>query len=130
VIFALAFFAGTKVGATNVKDKAFPGAEKHQITLNDALKMVSDFRKNPQAPQTQGGTFDRSAFDKILAQPGCKGIKMYWASENGRFTVVLVGVDAMGKDMTSVSIMEASLPCPPWCDVESPFAMETLASGK
>ena len=91
------------------------------------MKMVSDFRQNPEAPKSQGASFNRGAFDKILAQPGCQAIKMYWAKENGKFTVVLVGVDEAGKDMTTVSIMERSTDCPPFCDVNSPFTMETVA---
>jgi hypothetical protein len=56
---------------------------------------------------------------------------MYWAKEqNGRFTVVLVGVDAAGEDMTKGSIMERSADCPPWCGVTSPFTMETVAMAK
>ncbi len=33
---------------------------------------------------------------------------MYWAQENDKFTVVLVGVDGAGKDMITGSIMEKS----------------------
>ena len=130
MICALAFFAGTKVNANDVKDKIFPGAEKHQITLNEALKMVGDFRKNPQAPQTQVASFNRGAFEKILAQPGCERIRMYWAQENGKFTVVLVGVDVAGKDMISGSIMERSGDCPPGCAPASVFTSETVALAK
>jgi len=43
---------------------------------------------------------------------------------------VLVGVDAAGKDMVARTLMERSAPCPPWCDVTSPFTMETVASAK
>jgi hypothetical protein len=130
VICALAFFAGTKVSATDSIDKIFPGAEKHQIFLCEGLQLVDNFRKNPQAPNNQGGSFECGAFEKILAQPGCEKIKMYWAQENGKFTVVLVGVDAAGKDMLAGSIMEKQAPCPLYCDVESPFNMETLALAK
>jgi hypothetical protein len=55
---------------------------------------------------------------------------MYWVQEKGRFTVVLIGVDREGKDMVNGTIAEMQAPCPPWCDVESPFAMETLALQK
>ena len=87
-------------------------------------------RKNPQAPKDQGGSYARGAFDKILAQPGCERIKMYWAQENGKFTVVLVGVDAEGKDMVKGTIAESIKPCPPYCDITSPFTMETVAMAK
>jgi len=85
---------------------------------------VANFRKDPQAPKSQGGVFERGAFDKILAQPGCEKIKMYWAQEKGRFTVVLLGVDAAG------SIMERRGDCPLNCDITSPFTMETVALAK
>ena len=130
VICALSFFIGTKVNATDSKDKVFIGSEKHEIALSEALQIVANFRKNPQAPKSQGSSFDRGAFDKILAQPGCEKIKMYWAQEKGKFTVVLVGVDAAGKDMVAGTIMERGGFCPPYCDITSPFTMETLALQK
>jgi polyphosphate kinase 2 (PPK2 family) len=123
----VSFFVGTKVSATDSKDKVFVGAEKHEIALSEGLQLVSNFRKDPQAPNNKGCSFERGAFEKILAQPGCEKIKMYWAQENGKFTVVLVGVDAAGKDMVAGSMMEKSGFCPPDCDVTSPFTMETLA---
>ena len=130
VICTLSFFIGTKVSATDSKDKIFIGAEKHEIALSEALQLVANFRKNPQAPKSQGGSFDRGAFDKILAQPGCEKIKMYWVQENGKFTIVLVGVDATGKDMVEGSVMDRILPCPPMCDITSPFTIETVAMAK
>lgn len=131
VICTLSFFIGTKVSATDSKDKVFIGAEKHEIALSEALQLVENFRKNPQTPKSQGASFNRGAFDKILAQPGCENIKMYWAQEStGKFTVVLVGVDAAGKDMVAGTIMDRIQPCPPFCDIYSPFTMETVALAK
>jgi hypothetical protein len=43
IICTLSFFIGTKISATDSKDKIFIGAEKHQVTLDAALKMVGDF---------------------------------------------------------------------------------------
>lgn len=131
MICTLSFFVGTKVSATDAKDKQFIGAEKHEMALTDAVQLVANFCKNPQAPNNQGGSFERRAFEKILAQPGCEKIKFYWAKEsNGKFTIVLVGVDVAGKDMVAGSIMERSSDCPPHCDVTSPFTMGTLAMAK
>ena len=131
VFCTIAYFTVGKASATDSKQQQFIGAEKHEITLSEGLELVANFRKNPQAPKSQGTSFNRGAFEKILAQPGCEKIKMYWAKEqNGRFTVVLVGVDAAGEDMTKGSIMERSADCPPWCGVTSPFTMETVAMAK
>jgi hypothetical protein len=130
-ICTLAFFAGMRAGATDSKDKIFPGAEKHQIALKEALQLVQNFRQHPQAPKNQGGAFERGAVDKILAQPGCERLKFYWAQErDGGFTVVLVGVDKSGKDMIAGAIMERIWPCPPDCGVDSPFADGALAMQK
>ena len=100
------FFIGTKVSATDSKDKMFISAEKHEISLEEAKLHIQRHKTNPIHPNHHDGSFDRAAIDKILAQPGCEKIKMYWAQENGRFTVVLVGVDAAGKDMITGTILE------------------------
>jgi hypothetical protein len=131
VICAIFFLTGMKANATDSKQQQFIGAEKHEIALSEGLELVANFRKNPQAPKSQGSSFDRGALDKILAQPGCEKIKMYWAQEkDGKFTVVLVGVDMAGKDMVAGAIMERGGGCPPFCDVTSPFVMETVASAR
>ena len=98
--------------------------------MSEALQLVANFRKDTQAPKNQGGSFDRGAINKMLAHPGCEKIKMYWAQENGKFTVVLIGVDAEGKDMIAGSVMDRGNFCPPVCDITSPFTMETVALAK
>ena len=101
-------------------DEKFPGAEKHEITLEEAKKHIQRHKKNPIHPKHHGGSFDRGAIDKILAQPGCKALRIYLGrDENGKPNLVLVGVDEVGRDMASASIMERSGDCPPYCDETS-----------
>lgn len=97
--------------------KKFLGAEKHEISLEEAKKHIQRHKKNPIHPNHHGGLFDRGAIDKILAQRGCKGLRYYHGrNEDGHPNLVLVGVDKAGKDMTKASIMERGNFCPPICD--------------
>jgi hypothetical protein len=81
--------------------------------------------------KSQGASFNRGALDKILAHPDCKGLRYYHGrDEDGKPNLVLVGVDKAGKDMLAGSIMEKGQPCPPFCDSNSPFTMETRAMAK
>jgi hypothetical protein len=106
-------------------DEKFPGAEKHEINLEEAKKHIQRHKKSPIHPKHHGGSFDRAAIDKILAQPGCIALRIYHGkNEDGSPSLVLVGIDEAGKDMTSGSLMERMQPCPPFCDSNS----ELLAS--
>jgi hypothetical protein len=105
--------------ATSV-DQKFPGAEKHEISLDEARKYVQRHTLSPIYPKHHGGSFDRGALDKILAQPDCARLRIYQGkNEDGTPSLVLVGVDSAGKDMTKGCIMEMIDPCPPDCDVTS-----------
>jgi hypothetical protein len=103
-----------------IVDSKFPGAEKHEVSLEEAKLHIQRHKKNPIHPNHHGGSFDRAAIDKILAQPGCKALRIYQGkNEDGTPSLVLVGIDAAGKDMTQASIMERSGNCPPFCDATS-----------
>jgi hypothetical protein len=105
--------------AANV-DSKFPGAEKHEISLEEAKTHIQRHKKNPIHLNYHGGSIDRAAIDKILAQPGCARLRIYQGkNEDGTPSLVLVGVDAAGKDMVAGSIMDKILPCPPMCDGSS-----------
>lgn len=67
-----------------------------------------------------GGAFHSDQVLKLLQQPGCTALRIYHA-RNGKNekAMVLVGVDAEGKDMTQGVMLEICLPCPPFCDPDS-----------
>ena len=120
VVALIAFFAGCHRCAVKPMQTDFPGAEKHEITLSDAVKYVQNFRKTTPTPEIKGGLFNRAAIDKILAQPGCASLRIYYGKdEKGNPNLILVGVDTTGKDMTKGIIMEKIMPCPPYCDSSS-----------
>ena len=101
------------------KIKYLSERKKLEIALSEALQLVANFRKDTQAPKNQSGSFDRAARDNILAQPGYARLRYYHGrNEDGLPNIVLVGVNAEGKDMTAI-IMERPGGCPPYCDKTS-----------
>ncbi|MCX7984857.1 MAG: hypothetical protein N3A63_08150 [Bacteroidetes bacterium] len=108
-------------------EPSFPGAEKHEVTKEDAIRWIKNYQKQmvpkgkASAGFIKGGAFDRAILDKILAQPGCKQLRFYYAlDDDAKQTLVVVGVDTAGKDMMGV-IGEKIYPCPPFCPFESEF---------
>ena len=98
------------------RPQQYSGQENHIITLDQAAKYIQNFKNFPKAPTIKGVYFGRSIFDKILAQPGCVGIRFYYAQkDDGTPTLVLVGVDAGGNDITGGPVGDDSFPCPPFC---------------
>jgi hypothetical protein len=74
-------------------------------------------------------TFDRSAFDAILAQKGCAAVRVYFGmSDDLKVKVMVVGVDADNKDILPAGetaagdpegvIVEEGRPCPDFCPID------------
>ena len=121
---ALAPQAEEKAPLAKLAKPFFAGAEKHEITKEEAVQLIANHQKaltaKPSklkaAPALKGGSFDRAVVDKILSQPGCQRLMFYYATEQtGKETFVLVGVDTSGKDMTTGCIAERTMDCPPFC---------------
>jgi hypothetical protein len=122
VVAIIAFFVGCHTCIEKPMQTNFPGAEKHEVTLSEAVKYVQNYRNNPQMIKTHGGSLNRAIFDKILAQPDCDGIRFYYAqNEDGSPTMVFLGITATGKDMVKGTLAEMISPCPPFCDGASDF---------
>ena len=100
----------------------FTGKEDFHISLNDAVKLVKNFRANPLVPNIKGGYFGQAIYNEILAQPGCVGIRSYYGQhDDGSPAIVMVGVLADGSELINGTIAEELTPCPPMCWVASPF---------
>jgi hypothetical protein len=100
---------------------ALPEKRDHKISLTEAADLTRRHRK-AQPKVDHGGFFHREAFDTLLAQPGCAGIRIYRGqAEGGTHHFVMVGVNAAGKDMADGGVMERCQPCPPYCDETSPL---------
>lgn len=89
----------------------------HTISLDDAAKLTARYRG-----QTRSGTpfpvvgFHAAAYERILRQAGCVGIRAYPGQhDDGSDTVVLVGVDEKGNDMVAGELAQEPIFCPPFC---------------
>src|SRR5262245_21565827 len=93
----------------------------HKISLEQGVEMVRRYQEaHPNA--IRASMFDRAIFDEILAQPGCAGVRMFYAQRaDGSPTLVLVGVNAQGMDLVYGVVGDEHWPCPPFCPCDSPF---------
>lgn len=102
-----------------------PQGINHFIPVAEAAAMTTRFRgKHPGS--VRGWLFDRRAFDALLSQPGCAGIRIYRALKpDDSEHVVVVGTDVNANDLVPKSANEAGLvaeiawPCPPLCGSSS-----------
>lgn len=96
------------------------------ISGETAKRWIANYRANHRALDEKIACFYGSEiFKQILAQPGCVGIRIYFATDdNGAQQNVLVGVDAAGNniwDLDSTKPGEGGLVadegvwCPPIC---------------
>jgi len=79
-----------------------------EISPEMAADFVRSFKTaNPDA--ISGYTVGRNIIDRILAQPGCVGLRFYNAiNEIGQTTLVYAGVDARGNDIEKIVIVDAT----------------------
>ena len=117
VCFGLLYvFSGSVKTVSAAPQQRFSRVGNHKIDLVTAMRLIKNHRRSARATTIKGGFFARNAFENILAQPGCIGIRYYYAqTDDGSPTVVLVGVDEAGTDIQTGEIMELSLFCPPYC---------------
>lgn len=96
----------------------------HRIKLAEAIAHTKRHRISLKgvrlAGADHGGAFHADQVLAILAQKGCTALRIYHGKDQkGARSMVLVGVDGDGKDMTSGPMCETCFPCPPWCDPDS-----------
>lgn len=95
----------------------------HEIGMTEAREVIGRWRRqNPS--QKNAGAFKREALDRLLAQKGCMGVRMYYGLDKEGFaTLVLVGVDEYGNDMDEGELFDRAVPCPPACTMDSALDM-------
>jgi hypothetical protein len=97
---------------------ALPGPKSHRISLEEAVAQAKRYR----AGMNKGGLFLRQELDDLLAQKGCAALRIYYGrKEDGTDTIILVGADEKGDDMTSGIVLEEHFLCPPYCNDISPL---------
>ena len=95
----------------------------HEITLQEAITMTHAYQNAPQfAGQTKAGLISASAVQDLLNQPGCVGVRIYFALDaNNNLTNVLVGTDIQENDITSGIILDRLIYCPVRCSANTPL---------
>ena len=108
---------------------------KHRITLDQAKKLTKHFRDEKEKvikdnfkgkkmlPTCE--TFERTAFDQLLAQPGCTHVRIYLGMDEDKLVkIIAVGVDENGHDILPSDneltrelgvIVEEGQRCPDYC---------------
>ncbi|HWJ26797.1 MAG TPA: hypothetical protein VNS32_09655 [Flavisolibacter sp.] len=113
----------------------------HMITLEKARKMIAHFHEKKEHLLHENfkgvqvlnhcETFDRAAFDRLLAVPGCIGVRIHYGlDEDHKMHAIIVGVDENDNDMLpnlaedgvmqadsgdGPVIVEDGKTCPPYC---------------
>ncbi len=118
-----------------------PTGGSHFISLQQAIEMTSRYRaekENILAPPFRDKgilpiceTFDRTAFDALLSEPDCVGIRAYFCMDvELKVKLVIVGVNSKNEDILPASvavtddeeeIVEEGQRCPPYCPPPSPL---------
>lgn len=96
----------------------FDPARDHTISQAEAARWVGSFQAAAGEGDHLSTAFNRTALDKLLAQEGCAGIRVYRAlHEDGTPTLVMVGVDAAGEDLAGPQavFIQNGTNCPPFC---------------
>ena len=95
----------------------------HEITLAEAVTMTHAYQNSALfVNQTVAVKTSNDVYLDIINQPGCVEVRSYFAKDaNGVLTLVVVGVDANGNDMTNGKIMDKFNPCPTNCPINSPL---------
>ena len=121
---------------------------KHSISQDKVKQLTSNYEENKKKilkdefqeetilPTSE--TFDRAAFDQLLSQEGCVGIRIYYGmDEESNVKLVAVGVDKNGQDILTsttaskkttnnettddaVFALSDGLRCPPYCPPPPP----------
>lgn len=113
-------------------------SDPHQISVRDAAVLTQRWRNSKPPQDFKGACFERIAFDNLLSQPKCTGIRIYMGlhlpsevKENEPlWTFVMIGTDSDGNDIIPPESKDTEEgggpeqnphPCPPYCSVDDPL---------
>ena len=111
----------------------------HLISLERAKEMIRTYREKkatilqPEYADSNvlphSETFNREAFDRLMAQPGCAGVRIYYGmDEQLNVHAIVIGVNENNEDLLPSTdstgsseptgeplILEEAVRCPPNC---------------
>ena len=89
----------------------FTGMEDHHITAEEAGTLTRNYRMAAGRGAVKGRYFSRVSIEQLLMQDEVVGVRYYYAEDaQGRPQMVLVGVDAQGRDLTEGFVIGNGLP--------------------
>ncbi len=94
------------------------GSEDNEITFEEGAVMTSEYRSTVPAGSIIANCYSRDSIQKLLDQPGCKGIRAYFALNADKLPcLVIVGVNESGNDQIGPNFdcMDNSFGCPDNC---------------
>jgi hypothetical protein len=104
----------------SAEQSKYTGNEDHNISLQEAMEITKAFQVTASSETVIAHYFGKKALEEALAQPGCVGVRMYYAKhKDGSPTLVIVGVNHDGNDMTKGQILQRAWGCPPDCSIPS-----------
>jgi hypothetical protein len=94
---------------------------QHIISLSEAETMTHAYQADPQFQGlTIASCIDKNAYTEVINQPECERLRTYFAlNEQGNLTIVVVGVDANGNDLTNGILLNKGYDCPSNCPTNS-----------
>ncbi len=119
-----------------------PQAKAHFISLQNAVAMTENFRKNKDhilAPEFKNQnivpfseTFNREAIERLLSEGNCAAIRIYYGmDEKMKLHAILVSVNDSNEDILPLEgafsgaetpvIVEEGQRCPDFCPPKSPL---------
>jgi hypothetical protein len=116
-LFAIALFiyptTNQSVRAEQIKSTGYQSAN---AWLQEAKNIIKTSQRITASDEVIAQYFGKDKVDKILAQPGCVGVRMYYGKNtNGKSGIILTGVDAKRNDILPVTIAGPTTLCPPYC---------------
>jgi hypothetical protein len=112
------------------KSLEFDPTRDHRISKAEITQLVRAFQAQAAPDELHASMYHRSAFEHVLDQPDCAGIRIYLGQhEDGSCCMVHVGVNAVGDDLTTdpTKFAQVAHECPPWCiDASLGFAQAVV----
>ncbi len=94
----------------------------HDISIEQASEMTARYRNSSVFNGLNGGCFDKRAVQELLNQQDCEGLRYYYGMDGqNKPVLILVGVTSENHDMVQGKVLEMSVPCPNFCDEDSPL---------
>jgi len=91
------------------------GKEGGPVDRATAKRWTANYRRSGRG-KANCHIFGKETIQALLDQPGCVGIKIYYAlNDQNDQQILLVGTDADGSSMEDGLIMDQSKVCPPDC---------------